>query len=135
MARGLIEDGRHRLCHEFNETVEHLVAGCKMIASSQHIAQHKRALMVMAIAWAKENGLVGKETKWYKENWVRGQGLENSNDKLVWDFEFNLCKTTTSRRPDLVLEDRERKKIWICDMACLQQEIMAAKRSEKVTTY
>ena len=79
--------------------------------------------MVIAwvIAWAKEYGLVGKETKWYMENWVRGQVLENNRAKLVWHFEFNLRKTTTSRRPDLVLEDKERNKIWICDMACPQQ--------------
>ena len=66
--RGLIENGRCRQCREFNETIEHLVAGCKTTASSEYIARHNRALMVMAIAWAKEYGLVGKETKWYKEN-------------------------------------------------------------------
>ena len=53
--------------------------------------------MVMAIAWTKEYRLVGKEIKWYKENWARGQVLENSSAKLVWDFEFNLRKTTTAR--------------------------------------
>ena len=92
---------------------------------------------MMAIAWAKEYGLVGKETKWYKENWARGQVSENNNAKLVWDFEFNLRKTTTlsSRRPNLVLEDKEKKKIWICDMACPQQANIAAKRNEKVTKY
>ena len=89
----------------------------------------------MAITWAKEYGLVGKETKWYKENWVRGQVLENSSAKLVWNFEFNLPKTTTSRRPDSVLEDKERRKIWICDMTCPQQANIAAKRNEKVTKY
>ena len=115
VARGLMENGRCRLC---GETVEHLAAGCKTIANSEYLARHNRALIVMAIAWAKEYGLVGKETKWYMENWVRGQVLENSHAKLVWDFEFNLRKTTTSRRPDLVLEDKERNKIWICDMAC-----------------
>ena len=133
VARGLIEDSRCRLCCEFSETVEHLVAGCKTIANHENLLQHNRALMVMAIAWAKEYRLVRKETKWYKENWVKGQVLENSNAKLVWDFEFNLRKTTTSRRPDLVLEDKEKKKIWICDMACLQQANIAAKRNEKVT--
>ena len=81
-----MENGRCRLCGEFNETVEHLVAGCKTIANSEYLARHNRALMVMAIAWAKEYGLVGKETKWYMENWVRGQVLENSHAKLVWDF-------------------------------------------------
>ena len=91
--------------------------------------------MVLAIALAKAYGLVGKETKWYMENWVRGQVLENSHAKLVWDFEFNLRKITTSRRPDLVLEDKERNKIWICDMACPQQANIAAKRNEKMTKY
>ena len=38
VARGLIENGRCRLCYEFNETVEHLVAGCKTIVSSEYIS-------------------------------------------------------------------------------------------------
>ena len=76
-----------------------------------------------------------RETKWYKKHWVRGQVLENSCAKLVWDFEFNLRKTTTFRRPDLVLEDKERNKIWICDMACSQQANIETKRNEKVTKH
>ena len=29
----------------------------------------------------------------------------SSQAKLVWDFEFNLRKATTTRRPDLMLEE------------------------------
>ena len=50
VARGLMKNGRCRLCGEFIETVEHLVAGCKKVAK-----------MVMAIAWLKEYWLVGKK--------------------------------------------------------------------------
>ena len=135
MVRGLIENGRCRLCGDFNETLEHLVAGCKVMANSEYLARHNRALMVMAIAWAKEYGLVAREVVWYKENWTRGKVLENANSKLIWDFEFNLRKTTTSRRPDLILEDKEKSKIWICDMACPQQANIVAKRHEKLTKY
>ena len=127
MARGLMENWRFRLCGEFNETVEHLGARCKTIANSEYLARQNRALMVMAVARAKEYGLVGRETKLYMKKLVRGQILEGSTGKLVWDFEFNLRKTTTSRRPDLVLEDKERNKIWISDMACPQQANAAAK--------
>ena len=135
MTRGLIENGKCRLCGDFNETLEQLVAGCKTMANSEYLLRHNRALMVMAIAWAKEYGLVARETVWYKENWIRGEVLENANCKLVWDFEFNLRKTTTSRRPDLILEDKEKSKIWICDMTCPQQVNIAAKRHEKLTKY
>ena len=61
--------------------------------------------------------------------------LENERAKLVWDFEFKLRKTTTTRRPDLTIEDKETKKIWIFDMACLQQQNLETIRLEIFTNY
>ena len=61
--------------------------------------------------------------------------MVNKRGKLVWDFEFHLRKTTKSRRPDLTLEDKAKKKIWISDMACPQQWNIEAKRLEKLTKY
>ena len=120
-ARGLTQDNRCRVCYERDETIEHLVAGCKVLANNEYLLRHNRALMIMAVAWAKEYELVSKDTVWYNERWERGTVMENDKGKLVWDFEFHLRKTTTARRPDLILEDKEKKKIWICDMACPQQ--------------
>ena len=134
-ARGLIEDERCRICFSHGETVEHLVAGCRVLANSEYLTRHNRALMILADAYAKECELIGEDTVWYKERWERSTVLENGKAKLVWDFEFNLRKTNTSGRPDLILEDKESKKIWICDMACLQQQNIEAKRLEKLTKY
>ena len=61
--------------------------------------------------------------------------LENERGKFVWDFEFHLRKTTTVRRPELTLEDRAKKKTWICNVACPQQRNIEAKRLEKLTKY
>ena len=44
-------------------------------------------------------------------------------------------KTTTARRLDLILEVQTEKKIWICDMACPQQNNIGAKRTVKLTKY
>ena len=78
--------------------------------------RYNRALMIMAVAWAKEYGLVSGDVVWYKERWEQG--------KVLWDFEFHLRKTTTVRRPDSTLEDKSKKKIWICNMACPLQRNM-----------
>ena len=56
----------------------------------------------MAVAWAKEYGLVSGDMVRYKERWEQG--------KVLWDFEFYLRKTTTARRPDSNLEDKSKKK-------------------------
>ena len=44
-------------------------------------------------------------------------------------------KTTTARKPDLILELKTDKKIWICDMVFPQQNNIGAKRTEKLTKY
>ena len=101
--RGLTENDQCRLCKEQRQ---HLLAGCKMLVSSEYMARHNRALMVMAVAWTKEQNLLDQNVKWYQEKRKRGHVLENSQAKLVWDFEFNLRKTTTSRRLDLMLGNK-----------------------------
>ena len=88
--RGLTENSQCRLCKEQRETVQHLLAGCKMLASSEYMARHNRVLMVMAVAWTKEQNLLDQNVKWYQEKWKRGHVLENSQAKLIWDFQFNL---------------------------------------------
>ena len=65
----------------------------------------------------------------------RGTVLENGKAKLVCDVEFHLRKTTTARRPELILELKTDKKIWICDTACPQQNNIGTKRTEKLTKY
>ena len=53
----------------------------------------------------------------------------------MWGFEFHLRKTTTARRLNLTLQDKAKKKIWICDMACPQQWNIKTKTLEKLTKY
>ena len=60
-ARGLIDDGSCRICTQHSETVEHLVAGCTKLAKSEYLTKHNQALMVPAVAWAKQQELVSQE--------------------------------------------------------------------------
>ena len=46
----------------------------------------------MAAAWAKEQDLLDQNVKWYQKKQKRGHILENSQAKLVWDFEFKYEK-------------------------------------------
>ena len=54
---------------------------------------------------------------------------------MIWDFEYQMRKTTTARRPDLILEDNKEKKIFIIDMACPNESNIAKKRREKLDKY
>ena len=135
VARGMIEDARCRVCHGHDKTVEQLVAGCTLLSNSEYLTRHSRALTIHAVTWVKEHKLIGADTVWYKERWEQRIVLENDKGKLAWDFEFNLLKTETARRPDLILETKYEKQIWICDMACPMQQNINTKRRDKLTRY
>ena len=77
VARGMIEDGRCRVCHGQDKTVEQLVAGCTVLSSSEYLTRHCRALTIHAVTWVKERKLIGADTVWYKERWEQRIVLEN----------------------------------------------------------
>ena len=60
--------------------------------------------------------------------------IENNRANLVLDFEFNLRKNKgeTAKRPDLILENKGEKKVWVCDMTCQQQQNFEKKYMEKL---
>ena len=71
-SRGFAECSKCRLRGQQKETVEHLLAGCKVLPNnSKYLSKHNRALMILAISWTKEFNLVEKDMKWCKEKWCR----------------------------------------------------------------
>ena len=56
-----------RRCTQHSETVEHLVAGCTKLAKSEYLTRHNRALMILAVASAKQHELVDQEAVWYEQ--------------------------------------------------------------------
>ena len=109
--RGLIAEDMCRLCGEQRETVQHLLSGCKKLAGTECLRRHDNTLKVLAVKWASESGLLPENVKWYRDKCERGKVLENNGKKLYWDWEHRMRNSCTVRRPDLTLEDTEKKMI------------------------
>ena len=135
VSRGMLEDGRCRLCGEHLETVHHLVSGCKMLAGTEYLKRHNDMLKFFVVEWCKQEGLMGSEAVWYEVKWVSGTVLESENRKMRWDFQCKLRKTEKHRRPDVEIEMKDEKKIWIVDGACPMERNVEIKYNEKVTNY
>ena len=135
-ARGLaVESGLCRICGSYNESLEHLLAGCTPLAGTDYLQRHNKALLVFTVAWAKECGLLPKDCKWYKVVMEPNQVLENDRFKLTWDMTQHARKTTQSRRPDLIIEDKLKKIKWIVDMKCPMENNKDKAFQEKVSKY
>ena len=74
--RNLIEDNRCRVCGKWEETVQHVIGGCTPLAGKDYLSRHNKALMVLAVAWAKKKLLLPDDAVWYKTDWKNGTVLE-----------------------------------------------------------
>ena len=45
--------------------------------------------------------------------------IEANEKKMHWDWEHRMRTICMARRPDLILEDTEKKMIYLIDKACL----------------
>ena len=105
------------------------------MAGSDYLKQHNNALMVLIVEWAKQESLLPSNSVWYKQKWSKGIVLEKNGKKICWDFEFTMRKTTSARRPDVMIENDEEKKLWIMDMARPNEKNIGEKHREKLTKY
>ena len=105
-------DEKCRLCKKFDETVQHLLAGCEILAGTEYLVWHNNALMVLAVSWAVERELLPANTAWYTVRWDTGHVLKGNGFKLFWDFEHRMRKISSACRPDLTLEGEKARKIW-----------------------
>ena len=48
--------------------------------------RHKE-LMVLAVQWEKQHGIIEEGALWYQEQWVKAEVMENDRFNLVRDFE------------------------------------------------
>ena len=100
-----------RLCGSFRETV-HLLAGCKVLADKEYLHCHNKALMVIAIEWAKKYQLVNEKAVWYNEKWEKAKIVENSKGKLTWDFEHKMGKVVQPEDQTWLLKIRRIKRYY-----------------------
>ena len=54
-----------RLSNAQKEKVIHLLWGCKVLAGVEYMKKHNNALVILIVEWAKQEGLLRKNTAWY----------------------------------------------------------------------
>ena len=115
--------------------MQHLLAGCEKLASTEYVRRHNNALKMLAVRWAINNGVLPPNTKWWNENWTKRRMIQRNGYKLLWDWEHRMKTTNTVKRPDMMLEDESKKMICIVDMARRYESNIHEKRIEKLRKY
>lgn len=126
------DDPKCRWCGKANESVQHLVAGCEILANSEYKERHNNAAAVVHWRMCQKFG-IDVHKQHYRH--VPLSVVENEKVKLLWDVNIYTDKLIHARRPDIVVVDKVAKKVTLIDMAIPADKNVLKKEKEKVTKY
>ena len=109
------------------ESVEHLLSGCEKLAQKEYKSRHDNVTKEVLLDLCMKNGLKYTE-KWYEH--VPKGAVENEEVKM-WDINVQCDNVLEARRPNILIDKKERKGI-IIDIAVLADLGVEEKERRKI---
>ncbi|TWW69263.1 hypothetical protein D4764_18G0000690 [Takifugu flavidus] len=125
------QDHRCRLCGDAPETVQHITAGCKMLAGKAYMERHNQVAGIVYRNICTEYGLEVPGTRWETPPKV----VENKQAKILWDLQIQTVKMLMANQPDIVVVDKHQKTVVVIDVAILSDSNIRKKEHEKLEKY
>ena len=131
----IIKDGtdpKCRMCNEFEETIDHIVAGCPVLANTEYIQRHDKGARYMHSRIYKHCHFSTAD-KWYEHK--PEKVTKNEAATVLWDMPVNTDKKIKANRPDIIIKDKKEKTCIMIDMIIPSERNVSIKEVEKPSKY
>ena len=125
-------DPKCRICIEFEETIDHIVASCPVLANTEYIQRHDKAAGYIHWRICKHYHFSTAD-KWYEHK--PEKVTENKAATVSWDMPVNTDKEIKANRPDIIIKDKIEKKCIMIDMSIPSERNVSIKEVEKLSQY
>lgn len=128
-----VENVMCRMCGEKEESLDHLISGCSVLAPKQYLERHNSVAGIIHQELAKK--YMGEEDLGPYYNYNPPPIKENEDCRLYWDRKIRTHRTTPNNVPDLVLTLKRKKISYIIDIAVPLAKNTQDTFSEKINKY
>lgn len=122
-----------RKCGAQGETIEHITAGCPVLANTEYLQRHNQVAKIIHSRLALNHKLLLECQPYYKYSPL--PILENAEYVLYWDRLVITDKTIDFNRPDILLINKTQKIAWIVDIAIPLTQNTDKAETEKCQKY
>ena len=126
------EKSKCRMCGKVDETVNHIISECNMLAQREYKWRHDCVGRKIHWELCRKYGLAAS-ARWYEHQ--PETFTKNDSCKLLWDFSIQTDHVIQARRPDVILIDKEKKECKIIDFAIPYDSWVNAKEMKKTENY
>ena len=125
-------DPRCRLCEDKVETIDHLVAGCPILAPKEYKDRHDKLGQYLHWRICQHYNASHAE-HWYEHH---PEPVTKGNDAtILWDFTIHTDRSIKANRPDIIVKDHKEKTCLLIDMTVPSDRNLSLKEYEKVSKY
>ena len=124
-------ESKCRMCSQHEETVDHIVSGCEVLAKTEYISRHNNAA---AYIHCKDHDIEITD-KWYQQAPETVMHNKDNNITIMWDMPVNTDRTITLNRPDIIVKDSVNSTCKLIDMTVPSDRNIALKEIEKKSKY
>ena len=126
----IIKDGTNqkcRLCQEYDETIEHIISGCPVLAKKEYLERHDKAPIYLHRKICKHYD-IAVPSRWYEHK--PSTVIEGKDVIILWDMPIHTDKEIIADRPDIVIQDRKENTCIFIDMSVPSERNSANKETE-----
>ena len=120
------------MCGQHEETMAHLVAGCKVLANGHYKERHNEVAKIVHWSLCRKYNVETVE-QWWKH--APEAVTETEKVKILWDFSIRTDNYIQANKPDIVVVDKREKTCLIIDIACPLDANIQEKEKEKSVKY
>ena len=95
-----------RICGQYQETIDHIVARCPELPKTEYLHRHDKAASYLHWNICKELN-INIEEKWYEHE--PQTVTERDNITILWDMPIQTDPEIKANRPDIVIKTNRRK--------------------------
>lgn len=122
-----------RLCNENIESIQHLTAGCSVLAPTSYLRRHNNVAKIIHLALRRKYNLLEGFTPYYK--YKPPELVQGGQVKIYWDTQIITDRAVSHNKPDILIVHLGEKAAHIVDVAIPFDDNVQKARGEKIRKY
>jgi len=98
-------DCKCRLCQQFDETIDHTISACLILAKEQYIKRNDRVCAQLHFNICKETGVQLDKKHWYENVPKSVETSQGDKVAILWNQQVQADRTVPNNKPDIIRDN------------------------------
>jgi hypothetical protein len=125
-------ESRCQLCKEYEETIDHPISGCPILAKNEYVIRHDKVRTHLHYSICKTLGIETTEN-WYSH--IPKPVCQHEGITVMWNQGVQTDREVLANRPDIIIKNKKDTIFLRKDVAIPSDRNVIQKESEKKLKY